>query len=106
MSAVSGISAVVSALDGMFGADYSHYNEMVEEYNKLYEIWDELIDKKLEYIGISYGIEADRARDEALSALGLRVLRYANTDVTCRYDEVCADILRHIDDRRTKMPSP
>ena len=35
MSAVSGISAVVSALDGMFGADYSHYNEMVEEYNKL-----------------------------------------------------------------------
>lgn len=30
MSAVSGISAVVSALDGMFGADYSHYNEMVE----------------------------------------------------------------------------
>lgn len=31
MSAVSGISAVVSALDGMFGADYSHYNEMVEE---------------------------------------------------------------------------
>ena len=52
------------------------------------------------------GIEADRARDEALSALGLRVLRYVNTDVTCRYDEVCADILRHIDDRRTKMPSP
>ena len=51
-------------------------------------------------------IEADRARDEALSALGLRVLRYANTDVTCRYDEVCADILRHIADRRTKMPSP
>ena len=36
MSAVSGISSVVSALDGMFGADYSHYNEMVEEYTRLY----------------------------------------------------------------------
>ena len=60
MSAVSGISAVVSALDGMFGADYSHYNEMAEEYNKLNEIWDELIDKKLEYINTSYGAEADK----------------------------------------------
>lgn len=66
MSAVSGISAVVSALDGMFGADYSHYNEMVEEYNKLNEIWDELIDKKQEYINISYGAEANKVGKEAL----------------------------------------
>ena len=76
MSAVSGISAVVSALDGMFGADYSHYNEMVEEYNKLYEIWDELIDKKLEYIGISYGIEADKVGEEALSLVEKQIEAY------------------------------
>lgn len=66
MSAVSGISSVVSALDGLFGADYSHYNQMVEEYNQLNEIWDELIDKKLEYIGISYGAEANKVGKEAL----------------------------------------
>lgn len=76
MGAVSGISAVVSALDGMFGADYSHYNEMVEEYNKLYEIWDELIDKKLEYIGISYGIEADKVGEEALSLVEKQIEAY------------------------------
>ena len=76
MSAVSGISAVVSALDGMFGADYSHYNEMVEEYNKLNEIWDELIDKKLEYIGISYGMEADKVGEEALSLVEKQIEAY------------------------------
>lgn len=76
MSAVSGISSVVSALDGMFGADYSHYNEMVEEYNKLNEIWDELIDKKLEYIGISYGIEADKVGEEALSLVEKQIEAY------------------------------
>ncbi len=76
MSAVSGISSVVSALDGMFGADYSHYNEMVEEYNKLNEIWDELIDKKLEYIGISYGMEADKVGEEALGLVEKQIEAY------------------------------
>ena len=76
MSAVSGISAVVSALDGMFGADYSHYNEMVEEYNKLNEIWDELIDKKLEYISISYGMEADKVGEEALGLVEKQIEAY------------------------------
>ena len=81
MSAVSGISAVVSALDGMFGADYSHYNEMVEEYNKLNEIWDELIDKKLEYINTSYGAEADKVGKEALEL----VKRLAGHRQSARY---------------------
>lgn len=76
MSAVSGISAVVSALDGMFGADYSHYNEMVEEYNKLNEIWDELIDKKLEYINTSYGAEADKVGKEALELINKSIEAY------------------------------
>ena len=76
MSAVSGISSVVSALDGMFGADYSHYNEMVEEYNKLNEIWDELIDKKLEYINTSYGAEADKVGKEALELVNKSIEAY------------------------------
>lgn len=66
MSAVSGISKVVSALDGMFGADYSHYNDMVAKYDVLNGIWDELIDKKTRYIEKSYGNEVLQAGDEAV----------------------------------------
>nr|DAO41705.1 MAG TPA: tail tape measure protein [Crassvirales sp.] len=66
MSAINGISQVINALDGMFGADYSHYNEMVERYNTLNSIWDSLIDKKLKYINTSYGMEAQMVADEAI----------------------------------------
>ena len=76
MSAVSGISSVVSALDGMFGADYSRYNKMVEEYNKLNKVWDELIDKKREYIDMSYGVEADRVGQEALGLVEKQIEAY------------------------------
>lgn len=58
------------------GADYSHYNEMVEEYNKLNEIWDELIDKKLEYINTSYGAEADKVGKEALELVNKSIEAY------------------------------
>lgn len=76
MSAVSGISSVVSALDGVFGADYSRYNKMVEEYNKLNKVWDELIDKKREYIDMSYGVEADRVGQEALGLVEKQIEAY------------------------------
>lgn len=47
----------VKGLGGIFkGADYSGYNEMVDQYNRLNEIWDELIDKKKEYIETSVSI--------------------------------------------------
>lgn len=49
------------------GADYSDYNEMKQKYEELNEIWDELIDKKKEYIDMSYGPEAAKAGDEAIS---------------------------------------
>lgn len=65
MAAVSGISKVVSAVDGLFGADYSRYNKMKEEYEKLNSIWDELIDKKKEYIKTSFGPEAYKVGQEA-----------------------------------------
>ena len=48
------------------GADYSDYDEMVDKYNRLNEIWDELIDKKSEYIEMSYGSEAAKVGQEAL----------------------------------------
>lgn len=66
MSAVSGISSVVTAFKGLFGADFSHYNEMKEQYELLNSIWDELISKKQEYIEISYGDEANKVGKEAL----------------------------------------
>lgn len=58
----------VKGLGGIFkGADYSGYNEMVDQYNRLNEIWDELIDKKKEYIETSYGAEAQKVGEEALA---------------------------------------
>lgn len=65
MAVVGGISKVVDALDGLFGADYSAYNKMVDEYAQMNSIWDELIDKKREYIDVSYGVEANKAAKEA-----------------------------------------
>lgn len=65
MAAVNGISKVVTALDGLFGANYDEYNEMKAKYDILNDIWDELIDKKREYIDISYGAEADKVGMEA-----------------------------------------
>lgn len=73
MAAAGGISKMVSALDGMFGADYSQYNKMVEEYNNLSEIWDEIIDKKQEYIDISYGDEARKVGAEIEDILNKKV---------------------------------
>jgi len=58
----------VKGLGGIFkGADYSGYNEMVDQYSRLNEIWDELIDKKKEYIETSYGAEAQKVGEEALA---------------------------------------
>lgn len=58
----------IKGLGGIFkGADYSGYNEMVDQYNRLNEIWDELIDKKKEYIETSYGAEAQKVGEEALA---------------------------------------
>ena len=74
--ALTSVISLGGLIPGFGGTDYSHYNEMVEEYNKLYEIWDELIDKKLEYIGISYGIEADKVGEEALGLVEKQIEAY------------------------------
>lgn len=66
VSVLAGVGNTIAGLFGFGGADYSRYNEMVDEYNKLNEIWDELIDKKKEYIDMSYGPEAAKAGEEAI----------------------------------------
>lgn len=69
MAAVQGVSQVVDALDGMFGADYSSYNALVEQYDRLIGVWDTLIDRKSEYIDMSYGAETIRVGREALDLI-------------------------------------
>ena len=76
MSAVSGISSVVKALDGLFGADYSRYNEMKSQYEALDSVWDPLIDKKKEYIKMSYGDEAYKVGKEAETLIKQQTQRY------------------------------
>ena len=66
MSAVGGISKAFSSLEGLFGADYSEYENMKAQYDTLISVWDTLIGKKTEYININYGIEAQKAAEEAI----------------------------------------
>ena len=42
------------------------------------------------------GAEADRIRDQYLSGLGFRVLRYSNADINQNLSGVCEDILRYL----------
>ena len=39
------------------------------------------------------GKQSDRERDDELSKLGLRVLRYSNYEINSNFDGVCEDIL-------------
>ena len=45
------------------------------------------------------GKEQDYERDKYLNELGIMVLRYPNSDIHDYFDEVCLDILRHINMR-------
>jgi tape measure domain-containing protein len=70
MSCVNGASQLVGALEGMFGADYSEYNQLKSEYDGLIEVWDQLLERKRAYIDESYGTEAAQVGEEALALLG------------------------------------
>lgn len=76
MKAVSGIASVVSSLEGVFGADYSGYERLKEQYELLNGVWDTLIDKKKEYISMSYGEEATKAGEEAKKLINDQISRY------------------------------
>lgn len=65
--AVGGIlDTITFGAFGFRGADYSGYQKMKDQYDNLNAIWDELIDKKKEYIEMSYGAEANKVGREAL----------------------------------------
>ncbi len=42
------------------------------------------------------GIERDSKRDAWLGSLGIKVLRYSNSDINQRFESVCQDILNNI----------
>lgn len=63
---IGGAIGMASGLVGVLGADYSAYNKMKEEYGNLIDVWDELINKKREYINIDYGSEANKAAKDAI----------------------------------------
>ena len=70
LSCVNAASQMVETLEGMFGADYSEYNQLKAEYDGLIEVWDQLLERKRAYIDESYGAEAAQVGEEALNLLG------------------------------------
>lgn len=79
LAAISAAMKIVSGLGdffkNQFGADYSGYENMKAQYDTLIDVWDQLIDKKMEYISIDYGIEAQKAADEARSLVDTQIQR-------------------------------
>ena len=69
------ISSVGNFFKEKFAADYSGYESLKSQYDTLISIWDELIDKKMEYISIDYGTEAQKAADEAAQLVNIQISR-------------------------------
>jgi len=75
ISVLTGIGKTIGGLFGLGGADYSGYEEMKSRYNNLISVWDTLISKKMEYIDIDYGVEAQKAADEAAKLVETQIQR-------------------------------
>ena len=73
--AVGLATSLAGSIAGMLGADYSDYEEMKSRYDTLVSVWDTLIDKKTEYIDIDYGVEAQKAADEAARLVDVQIQR-------------------------------
>ena len=52
------------------------------------------------------GREQDKIRDEFLTSLGIKVLRYSNLDITRNFAGVCTDILQNISTSSTASGPP
>ena len=81
-SAISGVTKVltgvgntIAVLFGFGGADYSGYENLKSKYEGLIDIWDSLISKKQQYIDIDYGIEAQKAAEEAKKLVDVQIER-------------------------------
>ncbi|MFR4245706.1 hypothetical protein [Phocaeicola coprophilus] len=81
-SAISGVTKVltgvgntIAGLFGFGGADYSGYENLKSKYEGLIDIWDSLISKKQQYIDIDYGVEAQKAAEEAKKLVDVQIAR-------------------------------
>lgn len=59
-----------------FGPDYSEYEELKQQYEAINGIWDNLIDKKKEYIDISYGQEVRQTEQEIIDLVNKQTESY------------------------------
>ena len=74
---VSILAGIGNTIAGLFGGgrDFSEYEELKSRYEALSDIWDTLISKKQEYIDIDYGVEAQKAADEARQLVEVSIQR-------------------------------
>lgn len=73
--ALTSVISLGGLIPGLGGADYSGYEKMKAQYEHLITIWDELINKKMEYIDINYGTEAMKAAEEAEQLVNIQISR-------------------------------
>lgn len=72
---LTGVGNTIAGLFGFGGADYSGYENMKSKYEGLIDIWDSLISKKQQYIDIDYGVEAQKAAEEAKKLVDVQIER-------------------------------
>lgn len=75
VSILTGIGNTIAGLFGFGGADYSGYENLKSKYEGLIDIWDSLISKKQQYIDIDYGVEAQKAAEEAKKLVDVQIKR-------------------------------
>lgn len=75
VSILTGIGNTIAGLFGFGGADYSGYENLKSKYEGLIDIWDSLISKKQQYIDIDYGVEAQKAAEEAKQLVNVQIQR-------------------------------
>lgn len=72
---LTGIGNTIAGLFGFGGADYSGYENLKSKYEGLIDILDSLISKKQQYIDIDYGVEAQKAAEEAKKLVDVQIER-------------------------------
>lgn len=86
---LSTAAQVFQSIGDMFGGDSgpSDYEVMVEKYQALSSLWDDLISKKMEYISIDYGSEASKAAEEARKLTETQIALVRQTMEEAAYDK-------------------
>lgn len=63
------VKAGVDSVKKVLNSEFDEFEKLKEQYNGVSEIWTELIEKKKEYLELSYGQEAKNAGREALDLI-------------------------------------